>query len=126
MLIVNVVGLLRSGPGFYPGKDGISMASATATKNGKAKTLPVHKIRCGSTVATIWENEGEKGPWHNTTILHSYRDEQSGDFVESSAYSPSQLLELAACAQLSHAWIVGRKAELRAERRDDRTDEDRF
>jgi len=102
------------------------MSSTTATKNGKAKTLPVHKVRCGLTVGTIWENEGENGPWHNTTIDHSYLDEKSGDYVASNSYGPTQLLELAACAQLCHGWIVGRQAELRAQRRGESTNEDRF
>lgn len=102
------------------------MASATAIKNGKAKPLPVHKVRCGSTVATIWENEGENGPWHNTTVLRSYRPEDSEEFQETSSYGESQLLELEAAARLAHAWIVARQAELRAQRRSERGNADRF
>jgi hypothetical protein len=95
----------------------MATASATSTRNGKAKTMPAHKIRCGGTVATIWENDGENGPWHNTTVVRSYRVEETEEFEETNSYSEAQLLELAACAQLSHAWIVGRQAELRAQRR---------
>jgi len=102
------------------------MASATSTKNGKAKTLPVHKVRCGSTVATIWENEGENGPWHNTTVIRSYRADDKDEYEETNSYLESQLLELSAAARLAHAWIVARQAELRAQRRGERTNEDRF
>lgn len=102
------------------------MASATATKNGKAKTLPVHKIRCGSTTATIWENEGENGPWLNTTVVRSYRPEDSEEYQETNSYVDSQLLELEAVARLAHAWTIERQSELRAQRRGDRRSEDRF
>jgi hypothetical protein len=102
------------------------MASATATKNGKAKALPAHKVRCGSTVATIWENEGENGPWHNTTVVRSYRVDDSEEYEETNSYLESQLLELSSAAQLAHAWIVSRQAELRAQRRSGRAGEDRF
>lgn len=101
------------------------MASATATKNGKAKTLPVKKVRCGSTVATIWENDGENGPWHNTTVIRSYRASEDEDYQETNSYLESQLLELAAVANLAHAWIVERQSELRA-KRGDQANEDRF
>lgn len=99
---------------------------ATATKNGKAKTLPVHKIRCGSTTATIWENESENRPWYNTTVVRSYRPEDSEEYQETNSYVDNQLLELAAAAQLAYAWIVERQSELRAQRRSDRRSEDRF
>lgn len=99
---------------------------ATGTKNGKSKTLPVHKIRCGSTVATIWENEGENGPWHNTTVVRTYREKESDDYLETNSYLESQLLELAKTADLAHSWIVERQAQLRAERRANREQEDRF
>lgn len=99
---------------------------ASAIQNGKTKTLPVHKVRCGSTVATIWENEGENGPWFNTTVVRSYRVTETEEFLETSSYGESQLLELAAAAQLAHAWIVVRQSELRAERRGDHANEDRF
>lgn len=98
----------------------------TATKNGKSKAFPVHKVRCGSTVATIWENEGENGPWHNTTVVRSYREKENDEYVETTSYLESQLLELAKAADLAHSWIVDRQAELRAERRSDRATEERF
>jgi hypothetical protein len=93
------------------------MPSATATKNGKPKTLPAHKVRCGSTEATIWQNEGENGPWFNTTVVRFYRVEESEEYEETNSYAETQLLELAAAATLAHSWIVARQAELRAERR---------
>ena len=35
---------------------------------------PIDKIRFGAVTATIWQNDGEKGPWYNVTLSRVYRD----------------------------------------------------
>ena len=66
-------------------------------------------------MATIWENPGEKGPWFNATVVRHYRTNGGEEYEETNSYAESQLLELAAAAQLAHAWIVERQAEIRTE-----------
>lgn len=90
---------------------------ATATRNGKPKTQPVHRVRVGTTTATVWENQGESGPWYNTTVSRTYRTEEES-YEETNSYGESQLLELSAAANLAHAWIIARHAERRSEARE--------
>lgn len=95
------------------------MATTTTSRNGsQAKALPAHKIRVGSTQCTIWRNESDNNgqSYYSTTCVHVYKNEQE-EYVESSSFLESQLLELAKAADLAHSWIIERKAEERAERR---------
>lgn len=94
------------------------MTTATARQNSKPKTQPIHKVRVGATTASIWLNEGEENgrPFYNTTIVRVYKNDQE-EYVETNSFLDSQLLELAAAAQIAHAWIIQRQAEDRAERR---------
>ncbi len=93
--------------------------TTTATKrNGnQAKTQPAHKIRVGASQCTIWRNESEDGQvYYTTTCVHVYKNEQQ-EWVESSSFLESQLLELAKAADMAHSWIIERRAEVRAELR---------
>jgi hypothetical protein len=91
------------------------MATATTRKESKPKTQPVHKIRVGSTVATIWQNESENGrAFYNTNVVRSYKNDQD-EYVDTHSYLESQLLELAKAADLAHTWIVARQSEERAD-----------
>lgn len=42
-----------------------------APQNNKPK--PVTTLRCSSIQASIWKNEGEKGPFYNVTVARSYK-----------------------------------------------------
>ncbi|HEY2827892.1 MAG TPA: hypothetical protein VGJ04_09855 [Pirellulales bacterium] len=94
------------------------MATTTARKENKTKAHPCHKIRVGTTTASIWSNEGgDNGrTFYNTTIIRSYKNDAE-EYVETNSYLDSQLLELSQCALLANSWIVERQAEDRAERR---------
>ncbi len=37
------------------------------------KTKSVTTLRCSSIQASIWKNEGEKGPFYNVTMARSYK-----------------------------------------------------
>ena len=92
------------------------MATATEERESKAKA-PSHKIRVGSTVATIWPNESDNGrTFYSTSVVRVYKNDHD-EYVESNSYLESQLLELAKAADLAHSWIIQKHAEERAERR---------
>jgi hypothetical protein len=59
---------------------------------------PVKTFKQGGVEVSVWRNSGEKGDMFNTTIRNSYRDEKSGEWKETSSFSPT---ELAVVAQLS-------------------------
>ena len=94
------------------------MAATAAARRNSKTNAPAHKVRVGGTTATVWLNEGENGrTFYNTTVVRSYKDD-SDEYVETNSYLETQLLELAAAAQIAHAWIVQKQAEDRtAERR---------
>ena len=37
------------------------------------KSKPVEKFTCSSITASVWQNDGEKGPFYNVTITCSYK-----------------------------------------------------
>ena len=38
-----------------------------------SKTQPVTKFKCSTITASVWRNEGGKGPFYNVTITRSYK-----------------------------------------------------
>lgn len=59
---------------------------------------PVATLKQGGLELSVWKNSGEKGDMYNTTIRNSYRDEKSGEWKETSSFSPT---DLAVLVQLS-------------------------
>ena len=44
-----------------------------APHDQQLKVQPVEKFRCSHITASVWKNEGEKGPFYNVTITRSYK-----------------------------------------------------
>src|SRR5262249_17935835 len=64
---------------------------------------PSAKFRMGRIAATVWENQGENGPWVSTTILRSYKD---GDTWKTTAsYGADDHPVVEKVAALADAWI---------------------
>ena len=63
----------------------------------KANSKPLATIRDGALKATIWKNEGEKGPFYSVRITRTYTDEQ-GNYHDSDSFSGSELLRVARLA----------------------------
>jgi hypothetical protein len=59
---------------------------------------PVATFKQGGLELSVWKNSGEKGDMYNTTIRNSYKDDKSGEWKETTSYSPT---DLAVLAQLS-------------------------
>ena len=82
------------------------MALSNTKKNetAEAKNPPADKVRVGLITASIWENQTEKGTFHNVTFERRYKD---GDQWKSShSYNADDLLALAKAADLAHTKIV--------------------
>ena len=88
------------------------MALSSTKKNETAETKnpPADKVRVGLITASIWENQTDKGKFHNVTFERRYKD---GDQWKSShSYNADDLLALAKAADLAHTQIVeARNAE---------------
>jgi len=59
---------------------------------------PVATFKQGGVEVSVWKNSGEQGDIYNATIRKSYKDEKSGEWKESTSFSPT---DLAVLAQLS-------------------------
>jgi hypothetical protein len=82
------------------------MALKTAKKTeAETKNPPALKIRVGLITASIWQNETEKGTFHNVTFDRRYKDAE-GNWHSSSSYNADDLLALSKAADLAHSEIV--------------------
>jgi hypothetical protein len=78
-----------------------------ASSNGKSsdKKRPVHEIRLGRIRAAIWVNATENGVRHNVTLSRLYRDEQQGQWKDSTSFGRDDLPLVAKVADQAHLWI---------------------
>lgn len=76
----------------------------------KTNSKPIETIRDGALKASIWKNQGEKGPFYSVRITRTYTDDQ-GNYHDSDSFSGSELLRVARLADQAY----GRTAELRAD-----------
>ena len=76
-----------------------------ATQEHKSK--PVTTLRCSSIKASIWKNEGTKGPFYNVTVARSYKG-QDGVWKNSESFGLADLDALVAVAQQAKLWVTER------------------
>lgn len=62
-----------------------------------ATKKPTETLRDGSLKATIWKNEGEKGPFFTVNLTRTYQD-GSGNYQDSDSFSGNELLRIARLA----------------------------
>jgi hypothetical protein len=93
------------------------------SSNGKSseKKRPVHEIRLGRIRAAIWVNATENGVRHNVTISRLYRDEQQGQWKDSSSFGRDDLPLVAKVADQAHLWIFQAQARSQAADSDQHT-----
>jgi len=77
----------------------MSQSAAAANTNEQSRsTRPVATFKQGSVEVSVWKNQTQNGDMYNTTIRNSYKDDASGDWKETTSFSPT---DLAVLAQLS-------------------------
>jgi len=76
-----------------------------ATQEHKPK--PVTTLRCSRIKASIWKNEGTKGPFYNVTVARSYKG-QDGVWKNSESFGLADLDALVAVAQQAKLWVTER------------------
>lgn len=72
-------------------------AESTEGDSGRA-ARPVASFKQGGVEVSVWRNHTDKGDLFNTTIRNSYKDDASGEWKETTSFSPT---DLAVLAQLS-------------------------
>lgn len=70
----------------------------------EAKQKPIHRIRCGSVSAAIWQNDSQKGPFLTASVERTYRE--GDDFKSSSSFAETDLAALALVAADAARWIA--------------------
>ena len=73
---------------------------------------PRDVLRDGNLKASIWRNDGEKGPFYSVNLARTYRDEQ-GELRDSHSFAGSDLLRVSELARKTY----DRTQELRREDR---------
>jgi hypothetical protein len=77
----------------------MSQSAAAANTNEQSRSArPVATFKQGSVEVSVWKNQTQNGDMYNTTIRNSYKDDASGDWKETTSFSPT---DLAVLAQLS-------------------------
>lgn len=73
-------------------------AAANTNEDSGRAARPAATFKQGGVEVSVWKNHTEKGDMYNTTIRNSYKDDASGDWKETTSFSPT---DLAVLAQLS-------------------------
>jgi hypothetical protein len=71
----------------------------------ETKNRPVHEVRFGRLKATIWKNEGDKGPWYSVSLSRSFQD-ANGQWQTTQSFGARDLLEVAKLCDMSHSFVV--------------------
>ena len=82
------------------------------TNTNQPKRKPAFTLRDGTLKATIWKNDGEKGPWFSVDFSRGYRVD--GNWKDTSSIRGDDLLKLAFLAQEAYA----KQLQLKAAHRD--------
>jgi hypothetical protein len=81
-----------------PMKQAAQRAESAEEEQTTSSARPVKTFKQGGVEVSVWRNPGEKGDMYNTTIRNSYKDNDSGEWKETSSFSPT---DLAVVSQLS-------------------------
>ena len=73
----------------------------TMTNTNQPKRKPAFTLRDGTLKATLWKNDGEKGPWFSVDFSRGYRVD--GNWKDTSSIGGDDLLKLAFLAQEAYA-----------------------
>jgi hypothetical protein len=92
-------------PAFQPNPTNMK----TQTTPTRTDNQPVHKIRYGAMTASIWRQEGEKGPMFNVSFQRSYKEGQT--WKTSTSFGRSDLLVLSLMATEAFQWIGAQQPE---------------
>jgi len=78
--------------------------------SNKTNQQPVHKIRHGAVSASIWQQEGDKGPLFNVTFQRSYKDGED-TWKNSNNFGRRDLLVVSLIAARAFEWISGQSRQ---------------
>jgi hypothetical protein len=77
---------------------------------------PVATFKQGGLEVSVWKNQTKSSDLFNTTIRNSYKDDKSGEWKETTSFSPTDLAVLSQLASQSFQEIGQLKQEGRAKK----------
>ena len=69
------------------------------------KQLPIHQIRIGTVIASIWERESQSGTYYNVSFNRMYKESEEKEWNYSDNFGRDDLLVLAKVSDLAHTFI---------------------
>jgi hypothetical protein len=75
---------------------------------------PVATFKQGGVEVSVWKNQTEKGDMFNTTIRNSYKEDKSGEWKETTSFSPTDLAVVSQLTSQAFQEIVQLKSQRRA------------
>ena len=80
------------------------------TPHNTSKPKPVEKFTCSSITASVWQNDGEKGPFYNVTITRAYKG-GDGTWKHSDSFSLNDLDAVNVVLGHAKVWIMERSGK---------------
>lgn len=87
--------------------------AAAAANDEQGSGRPVKSFKQGGVEVSVWRNPGEQGDMYNATIRKSYKDEKSGEWKETSSFSPTDLAVVSQLSSQAFQAITELKAQSR-------------
>ena len=84
-----------------------------AEGDSNAPARPVKAFRQGGVEVAVWRNHTDNGDMYNATIRNSYKDASSGEWKETSSFSPADIAVLAQLSAQAFQEIVQQKSQSR-------------
>ncbi|MEM9840249.1 MAG: hypothetical protein AAF830_13980 [Pseudomonadota bacterium] len=66
-----------------------------------ATKKPIETLRDGNLKASVWENQGEKGPYFTVTLAKTYKDEQ-GSYRDTQSFTGTEILRVAELGRVAY------------------------
>src|ERR1035438_10190973 len=96
----------------------MAQANAQRAETSEGETTraarPVATFKQGGVEVSVWRNPTEKGDMFNTTIRNSYKDDKSGEWKETTSFSPTDLAVVSQLTSQAFQEIVQLKTQSRA------------
>jgi hypothetical protein len=87
--------------------------AANDEEQTSSSSRPVKTFKQGGIEVSVFRNQGQHGDMYNTKIRNSYKDDKSGEWKETSSFSPTDLAVLSQLSSQAFQAIIELKAQSR-------------
>lgn len=92
------------------------MAKTNGSVQGRSapkqeRQRPAHEVRLGRVKGAIWANATDQGVRYGVSLTRLYKDDQSGEWRNSTSFGRDDLLLVAQVCQMALVWIYQESQE---------------